>query len=143
MKKRANCKIIEITLVLLLVCPNVNVDSAVIYNQMDKYQNAPTLLNIFTKKHRYWSDGSRIIVFIKPINSIEHKFFVREWLGVSPTKYNEMLESSVYSGEATNVTEVTSDEQMMIAISQTPNSIGYIDNKVLVRGERNVKILTR
>jgi ABC-type phosphate transport system substrate-binding protein len=66
-----------------------------------------------------------------------------DWLGVSPTKYKEMLESSVYSGDSANVTEVDSDEQMMVVISQTPNSIGYIDNKVLLRGERNVKILTR
>jgi ABC-type phosphate transport system substrate-binding protein len=143
MKKQIKGRIIELALVLLLVFPNVNVDSAVIYNQTDKYQNEPALLNIFTKKSKYWLDGSKIVVFIKPVNSIEHKYFVRDWLGVSPTRYKEMLESSVYSGEATNVTEVDSDEQMMIAISQTPNSIGYIDNKVLVRGERNVKILTR
>jgi ABC-type phosphate transport system substrate-binding protein len=143
MKVNTKSKIIEAVRVLLLVFPSLSVDSAVIYNQPEKYKNEPTLLNIFTKKNKYWSDGSKIVVFIKPINSLEHKFFVMDWLGVSPTKYKEMLESSVYSGDSANVTEVDSDEQMMVVISQTPNSIGYIDNKVLLRGERNVKILTR
>ena len=117
----------------------------VIYNRdVEEEFNQITLLQIFTKKQRFWSDGSKIVVFIKPINSIEHKYFVSIWLGVPLSRYKSMLESEVYAGTSTGVNEVKSDSEMYIQVSTTPNSIGYYDGKIYKNtGGGNVKVYSR
>lgn len=130
-------------MILVTLTLNFSVNAAIVYNRPERYEDYPSLLNIFTRKQKFWPDGSKIVVFIKPINSIEHKFFVVEWLGVSPTKYKQLLDTAGYSGDSSYVNEVESDDAMLLSVATTPNSIGYLDNKILVRGEKNVKIFTR
>lgn len=127
---------------VVLAFSSISVNAAVVYNHPQEYEDVPTLLDIFTRRQKYWPDGTKIIVFIKPINSIEHKFFVMEWLGITLTKYKALLDAATYSGAASYVSEVNTDEEMLAAIATTPNSIGYLDNKVLVRGERGIKIIS-
>lgn len=120
-----------------------SIPADIVYNRVDTLQSEYlTLQNIFTRKQKYWADGSKITVMIKPLDSVEHKYFVTEWLGITNTRYKRMLESEVYAGATTPPVVVNSDEEMMLKISTTPNSIGYIDRKLVIRGEKNVKILT-
>jgi len=129
-------------LICLVTCLSLSVESAVIYNQEQSYQGNPTLLNIFTRKTRYWPNGARIRVFAKPLNSIEHKYFVMSWLGVSTSKYRQLLEDSNSVDQGSKIQEVFSDEEMLLQVSITPNSIGYLDNKLLVKGYSDIKIIT-
>lgn len=91
-----------------------------------------SLFPIFTRKQKTWNTGENIIVYIKPINSIEHSIFLSEWLGVSRYRYKKILNKQLYSGKSNGVKEVTSDEEMLIAITTTPYSIGYLFDGTLL-----------
>lgn len=121
----------------------VSIKANVVYNReehllLDNRQ----LADIFTRKQKYWEDGTKITVYIKPINSIEHKAFVVEWLQISHNSYRTKVDHEVYSGNNSGLIEVKSDEEMLIKVANTANSIGYIDNKLLLRGEKNVKVIS-
>jgi len=91
-----------------------------------------TLRSIFTRKRTFWSDGKRITVFIKPVNSIEHNLFLTSWLGMTKYRYKKLLNIHIYSGRNTNVKTVSSDTEMLLALRSTPYSIGYMTNGSLV-----------
>jgi ABC-type phosphate transport system substrate-binding protein len=99
------------------------------------------VVKIFTKKVTHWADGQLITVFIKPINSIEHRDFVQHWLNMSNSRYKQELESQTYTGRAINVVEVDSDGEMLIKISSTIGSIGYV-NYGLVVNSKQLKVIS-
>ena len=98
------------------------------------------LQKIFTKKITKWPDGRGIMVFIKPFNSIEHRDFVLNVLGISVYTYQQMLETQVYSGYASTVIEVLNDKQMIMKVENTPGAIGYINYEIYV-GNKKVIVL--
>jgi len=89
------------------------------------------LVRIFTRRELFWSSGRKITVFIKPQNSIEHKIFTINVLNLSPYKYKNLTESIVYSGLNNPPIEITTDAQMLDALSRTPNSIGYVNFSIM------------
>lgn len=91
-----------------------------------------SLFPIFTRKQKTWNTGENIIVYIKPINSFEHSIFLSEWLGVSRYRYKKILKRQLYSGKSNSVKEVISDEEMIIAVTTTPYSIGYLFDGTLI-----------
>lgn len=91
------------------------------------------IIQIFTKKKKFWENGDKISVYIKPQNSIEHKLFVIDVLKLSPFSYKRMLESITYSGLNIPPIEVNSDEQMLTLIADTPNAVGYINHTVYIK----------
>lgn len=86
-----------------------------------------TVQKIFTKKITRWPNGKSIVVFIKPLSSIEHRDFVLNTLGMSPYYFREQLEEQTFSGKASSVTEIANDQQMLMKIEQTPGGIGYVN----------------
>jgi len=121
----------------------LKVSSNIIYNHNEhEVLDTHQLGEIFTRRQKYWEDGSKITVFIKPINSVEHKFFVFNWLRMTHNAYKTKLERETYSGNSIGLIEVKSDVDMLIRVANTQDSIGYIDNKLLIRGVKNVKIIT-
>lgn len=90
------------------------------------------LLPIFTKKQKYWPNGEKITVFIKPINSVEHSIFALEWLGMSVYRYKKILKKQIYSGQTSSVIVVMSDTEMIRSILTTPFSIGYLTDGTLL-----------
>lgn len=95
-----------------------------------------SLQKIFTRKVTRWPDGRNITVFIKPINSIEHKAFITNILQMRPFMYQQMLEQQIYSGKASSVVEINNDSQMIFKIESTPGSIGYIDYELYVENKK-------
>lgn len=90
------------------------------------------IVNIFTRKQSHWSDGHKITVYTKVLNSIEHKMFAINILNLSLFKYKSLLDSSIYSGTNSSVIELSSDEEMMSKLSNTPYSIGYVNYHVII-----------
>lgn len=99
-----------------------------------------SLQKIFTKRIVRWPDGQNIQVFIKPINSVEHRDFVLNTLGISPFYYQQMLDTQVYAGKTSSVIELPNDNQMVMKIEQTPGSIGYINYEIFI-GSKKVTII--
>jgi len=101
------------------------------------------LTNIFTRKTTKWvSTGAKITVFIRPINSIEHKLFVLQWLNLSNYRYKKLLQQNTFSGISSSVKTIISDEQMMIIIKSTPNSIGYVGDYMVWNDDSEITIIT-
>lgn len=95
------------------------------------------LVRIFTRKKVFWPSGHKISVFIKPLNSLEHKIFSINILNLSPYKYKSLTDATVYSGNNNPPTEIESDEQMLSILSKTPNSIGYVNYSIVINNENN------
>jgi hypothetical protein len=98
-----------------------------------------TIQRIFTKKEIYWSDGTLINnVYIKPITSIEHQFFLLNYLHMTLFRYQQLLDAAIYTGKTTPVIENKDDIEMEINIKTHPGSIGYVnyqlrlDNSVVI-----------
>lgn len=101
------------------------------------------LTNIFTRSTTKWrSNGARITVFIRPINSIEHKLFVFQWLHLTNYRYKKLLQQNTFSGIASNVKTVQSDEHMLIIITATPNSIGYVGDYMVLNDDSKLTFIT-
>lgn len=133
-------------LLVLAVCHNVQSEVVIHTAPVEEKLVTPEtfkLTNIFTRKITKWStNGARIIVFIRPINSIEHKLFVMRWLGVTNYRYKKLLQQNTFSGAASNVKIIISDEQMMITIKSTPNSIGYVGDSTVLNDDSKITIIT-
>jgi ABC-type phosphate transport system substrate-binding protein len=97
---------------------------------LEKKVSHSELVDIFTRKKLFWSAGKKIVVFTRPVDSIEHKLFVMDILKMSPYKYRSLLDAVVFAGDNTPVIEVASDEEMLIRLSMTPYSIGYVKDDV-------------
>jgi ABC-type phosphate transport system substrate-binding protein len=95
---------------------------------------------IFTRKVVKWETGEKITVFTKPLDSIEHRYFLNQWLNMTSGKYRRELEGQTYSGRATGVKEVSTDEEMMVMVMNTPASIGYLNYGVILH-DKSVKII--
>jgi ABC-type phosphate transport system substrate-binding protein len=106
-----------------LATPSVVANNMVPDNKLSRME----IVDIFTRKKHFWSNGKKIIVYIKPTDSIEHKIFVMNVLNISTYKYKTMLESVTYSGANTPVIEISSDEEMISKLERTPYSIGYVN----------------
>lgn len=103
---------------------------------IDRY----SLQKIFTKKQSRWPNGLPIRVFIKPMDSVEHRDFVTNILGISIFTYQQLLDAQVYSGRSYSVVELLTDEQMIMTVEKTPGAIGYI-NYALYIGNKKVTII--
>jgi ABC-type phosphate transport system substrate-binding protein len=103
------------------------------------FMNKTAIQRIFTRKETHWSNGDNITVFIKPIDSIEHRNFVTNVLNMTMYRYQQSLENITYTAAATPVIEVSSDVKMMNAIHTHPGSIGYV-NYDLVVNDKIIKI---
>lgn len=131
---------------LLLVSSLVYSDTKIVYSAEDDFVNmdAITMRHIFTRKITKWSNGKEITVFTRPFDSIVHKNFVWEWFQLTNYKYKRLLKSRTYTGEESGVKIVSSDEEMLLKVSLTPFSIGYLSSlhTFAVRGNtKNVVIL--
>ncbi len=99
---------------------------------IDRY----SLQKIFTKRITRWPSGRPIRVFIKPMNSFEHKHFVYNILGMSPFFYQQSLYAQVYAGKSSSVIEIPYDNLMIMKIEQTPGAIGYINYEIYIGNKR-------
>lgn len=96
------------------------------------------IVNIFTRKKIYWSDGHKITVFTKISDSIEHKIFIMNILNITPYRYKTMLNTITYGGENTPAIELSSDQEMMSKLSNMPFSVGYINYNIIMNDSINL-----
>jgi hypothetical protein len=96
------------------------------------------IVSIFTRKQLFWPNGYKTVVFTKPLDSIEHKLFTINVLNLTPYRYKTILDGVVYSGNNSTIIEVASDNEMVLKLSSTPYSIGYINNLVMVHYNNGV-----
>lgn len=96
------------------------------------------LVRVFTRRNSHWIDGHKITVFIKDMNSLEHRLFTMDVLNISPYKYKTLVDSVVYSGENTPPIELSNDNEMMSKLLSTPYSIGYLNYTIVINLPNNI-----
>jgi len=89
------------------------------------------LRSIYTMKKSIWSNGDRISVFVLSGDNATHKDFCRSLLKVFPRQLESVWYRLVYSGTGEKPVSVSSEEEMVKRVSNTPGAIGYIRSESL------------
>lgn len=99
------------------------------------------LYGIFTLMFRFWDNGTRIHVVLLDETLSLHKEFLWEFLGLSPTRYQELITSRVSSGQTNKPIIVSNEIQMINTVASTEGSIGYIGaGQFIIPGKDNVQV---
>lgn len=120
-----------------------NSETSVVANGLpnDTVISQSEIIKIFTRKRLFWDNGHRITVFIKPVNSVEHKVFAINILHITPFKYKTLLDTITYTGSNSPAVEIQSDEEMISRLSRTPFSVGYLNYNTVVINSNNSDLI--
>lgn len=111
------------------------------YNFADTlFMNRAAVQRIFTRKDVRWSNGKSIIVYTKPIDSVEHKAFVANTLNMSLYRFQRELESSTYSAKAIPLNVVDNDYTMMREVKTHEGAIGYVNYRLVLHNKKIILI---
>jgi ABC-type phosphate transport system substrate-binding protein len=99
------------------------------------------LRRIYTMRQLYWSDNSVISVFVLPSQHNLHKRFAKEKLQIFPYQLNRIWHKLTYSGLGVAPTTVSSEQELIQAVINTPGAIGYIgDNTLIKKSKSTIRI---
>jgi hypothetical protein len=90
------------------------------------------VLFIYSMKTRFWEDGTKITVYYLDRDSAIHKAFVRKVLGITPEKFDSMLDTYLNSGNAGSFRMARNEQSVMYSVGLIEGSVGYIDEDTLV-----------
>lgn len=126
MKKFLFCVLLVPLLALAQTTPIKNVDpkSSSITKQEAYW--------IYTLRTRFWTDGSKIIVFYRDFDSQVHSDFCRVVLGVSPSQFAASTEAYINIGTAAYFRKVSSEAEMYRLVERTPGAVGYLSDSLLL-----------
>ena len=82
---------------------------------------------IFSMRLKTWPNGKLIKVFVLPDDHPLHHDFAKEKLSVFPYQLRSTWDRLVFSGTGQAPTTVSSHEEMLNKIMNTPGSIGYLE----------------
>lgn len=98
---------------------------------------------IYSLKIRYWSDGTKITVFLLDFGNPTHISFIRNTLNTNPTVFQQTVESQLNTGTGSyRVAE--SEQEMFRKVSKIPGAVGYVSERVLLinSGDNYVREVT-
>jgi ABC-type phosphate transport system substrate-binding protein len=121
-------------LVFFFLCKTISADTSLItmYNDNVNSIAKKDVKLLYLMKRRNLSNGGPVIIYQMPVNSILHKKFVRDILDMSIEQYNQVINQAVNSGLNRFIITVETREEMINKVSETNNSIGYIDSDYLI-----------
>ncbi len=82
---------------------------------------------LFLQKEKNLPDGSPVELGDQSKDSLVYKEFAKKVLGKSPKKLKRYWSKRVFAGKGIPPKVVGNDAAMKAWVSQTPNSLGYID----------------
>jgi ABC-type phosphate transport system substrate-binding protein len=136
---------LTVRLILFICCLSLGISLAyanqsVIANPIvpDKTLSHKEIVNIFTRKKTFWSDGRRIVVYTRLVDSIEHRLFIINVLNLSPFRYKAVINDVIFNGLNTPTIELATDAEMLMKISATPYSIGYTSTSIIVNNNSEI-----
>jgi len=92
---------------------------------------------IFSMRLRTWQNGLIIKVFVLPDDHKLHHKFSKEQLNLFPYQLRQSWDRLVFSGTGQAPTTVSSNEEMLTRIKNTPGAIGYLET-TYINGEVHV-----
>ena len=93
---------------------------------LEKTLSRSSLRAIFGMRLHTWPDGSAIRVFVMPDDAPLHAAFSKEKLNVFPYQLRSAWDRLVFSGTGQAPITVTSPEEMLAKVANTPGAIGYL-----------------
>lgn len=84
---------------------------------------------VFAMRKRIWPNGKRIIVFTLSDSSSTHKDFVKNNLRMFPHQFRRIWDRLTFAGTGDAPIQLDSEQAMIDKIANTPEAIGYIQNK--------------
>ncbi len=84
---------------------------------------------IFTMRQRFWPNGKRIKVFTLADNHPHHQMFTKNNLHMFPHQLRRVWDRIVFSGIGQVPMVVSSEEEMLAKVANTPNAIGYLSSE--------------
>lgn len=92
----------------------------------EKTLSKSSLRAIFGMRLHTWPDGTAIKVFVMPDDAPLHAVFSKEKLNAFPYQLRSAWDRLVFSGTGQAPDTVTSPEEMLARIANTPGAIGYL-----------------
>ena len=102
--------------------------------------NRTDIREIFSARKQYWDDGSKITVFVLDSNASAHQVFCRQVLQIFPYQLERLWNQIIYSGQGDKPSVVTSESEMLKAVTTTPGAIGYVYADSTTAGVQEVSI---
>ncbi|WP_394224241.1 substrate-binding domain-containing protein [Alteromonas gracilis] len=132
--------IVLLAKVALLLCAplahsselNVMVNESVMVNELNRTE----LRQIFTGHRQYWSDGTKITVFVLQDSNELHKQFCREVLHMFPYQLSRLWDQITYSGQGVTPVRVSSYQELVKALERTSGAIGYVEQSDFLKLRR-------
>jgi len=114
----------------LLLWVNTSFAISLIVNDSVSFSPASSkdIRNIFTLQQTHWENGNKIQIFVFPDDNAVHRQFSKSITQIFPYQYRRIWDRVTFSGTGLAPTTVNSMEEMLEKVSQTKNSIGYIEN---------------
>jgi len=114
----------------LLLWVNTSFAISLIVNDSVSFSPASSkdIRNIFTLQQTHWENGNKIQIFVFPDDNAVHQQFSKSITQIFPYQYRRIWDRVTFSGTGLAPTTVNSMEEMLEKVSQTKNSIGYIEN---------------
>ena len=111
---------------------NVIVNESVMVAELSRSE----LRQIFTGQRQYWSDGTKITVFVLQDRDELHKQFCRDILQMFPYQLSRLWDQITYSGQGLTPVRVTSYQALIDALENTTGAIGYVERTDIVKLRR-------
>ena len=97
---------------------------------------------IFTLTVTRWTDGGKITVVVLPENNPIQRRFLWEYLGLSPARYTEIIDSKTCSGKAYVPIVLETEMDIIKKVKSTRGSIGFVGNTVYVGSTTGFEIIS-
>jgi hypothetical protein len=89
--------------------------------------SAGDLRRIFLGDISRWRNGHRIVLFVRPMDTPEGRFFLDHVVRMSDIDYSQWWLGAVFRGRVANAPRVISNvDEMIRAIAATPDAIGFV-----------------
>jgi len=113
----------------LLLCFSNGYALSIIVNEsvVSSPASEKELRNIFTLQKTHWNNGNKIVIFVFPDNHPLHRQFSKTITKIFPHQYRRIWDRISFSGTGIAPVVVSNEKEMLKKVSQTKNSIGYIE----------------
>lgn len=102
------------------------VDVVVHATQPDNAVSRSLARGVFGMRVRAWPDGAPVRVFVLDDGQPLHEDFCKSVLQMYPYQLRQNWDRLLYSGTGQPPVVVTSEEEMLKRVAETPGSIGYV-----------------
>ena len=101
-----------------------------------------TVKAIFFGTITRWDSGRPIVVYVLPADHPTSKTFAWNILRVTPYSFEEKISSMVATRDGNAPRVVETESEMLRAVTNTPNSIGYLSSFVVINNAHsNIRVI--